>query len=55
MAAVGDPFQPIAVGLLMGAIESGQDILLGGGCQMKLGTLKFSTNILMKKSELDIR
>ena len=34
MAAVGDPFQPIAVGLLMGAIESGQDVLLGGGCQM---------------------
>ena len=30
MAAVGDPFQPIAVGLLMGAIEAGQDILLGG-------------------------
>ena len=34
IAAVGDPFQPIAVGLLMGARESGQDILLGGGCQM---------------------
>ena len=34
MAAVGDPFQPIAVGLLMGARESGQEILLGGGCQM---------------------
>jgi len=34
MAAVGDPFQPIAVGLIMGASESGQDILLGGGCQM---------------------
>ena len=34
MAAVGDPFQPIAVGLLMGARESGQDVLLGGGCQM---------------------
>ena len=34
MAAVGDPFQPIAVGLLMGARESSQEILLGGGCQM---------------------
>ncbi len=34
MAAVGDPFQPIAVGLLMGARKSGQEILLGGGCQM---------------------
>ena len=34
MAAVGDPFQPIAVGILLGARESGQDILLGGGCQM---------------------
>ena len=34
MAAVGDPFQPIAVGLLMGARESDQEILLGGGCQM---------------------
>ena len=34
MAAVGDPFQPIAVGLLIGAKESGQEILLGGGCQM---------------------
>tara|TARA_B100000700_G_scaffold30437_1_gene29310 strand:- start:417 stop:1592 length:1176 start_codon:yes stop_codon:yes gene_type:complete len=34
MAAVGDPFQPIAVGLLMGAVESGQEIILGGGCQM---------------------
>ena len=34
MAAVGDPFQPIAVGLLLGARESGQEILLGGGSQM---------------------
>ncbi len=33
MAAVGDPFQPIAVGLLMGAIESVRDVLLGGVCQ----------------------
>ena len=43
MAAVGDPFQPIAVGLLMGAIEAGQDILLGGGCQM-LAVLALALN-----------
>ena len=43
MAAVGDPFQPIAVGLLMGARESGQDILLGGGCQM-LAVLALALN-----------
>jgi len=34
MSAVGDPFQPIAVGLLIGAREAGQKVLLGGGCQM---------------------
>ena len=43
MCAVGDPFQPIAVGLLMGARESGQDILLGGGCQM-LAVLALALN-----------
>ncbi len=43
MAAVGDPFQPIAVGLLMGAIKSGQDVLLGGGCQM-LAVLALALN-----------
>ena len=43
MAAVGDPFQPIAVGLLMGGIESGQDVLLGGGCQM-LAVLALALN-----------
>ncbi len=43
MAALGDPFQPIAVGLLMGAIESGQDVLLGGGCQM-LAVLALALN-----------
>jgi len=43
MAAVGDPFQPIAVGLLLGAIESGQDVLLGGGCQM-LAVLALALN-----------
>ncbi len=34
LAAVGDPFQPIAVGLLLGAREAGQQVLLGGGSQM---------------------
>ena len=43
MAAVGDPFQPIAVGLLMGAIEAGQEVLLGGGCQM-LAVLALALN-----------
>ena len=43
MAAVGDPFQPIALGLMLGARESGQDILLGGGCQM-LAVLALSLN-----------
>ena len=43
MAAVGDPFQPIAVGLLMGARESDQEILLGGGCQM-LAVLALALN-----------
>ncbi len=43
MAAVGDPFQPIAVGLLMGAREAGQEILLGGGCQM-LAILSLALN-----------
>tara|TARA_B100000965_G_scaffold83288_1_gene67060 strand:- start:903 stop:2090 length:1188 start_codon:yes stop_codon:yes gene_type:complete len=43
IAAVGDPFQPIAIGLLMGARESGQEILLGGGCQM-LAVLALALN-----------
>tara|TARA_Y100001968_G_scaffold283633_1_gene282417 strand:- start:1910 stop:3106 length:1197 start_codon:yes stop_codon:yes gene_type:complete len=43
MAALGDPFQPIAVGLLLGARESGQEILLGGGCQM-LAVLALALN-----------
>jgi len=49
MAAVGDPFQPIAVGLLMGAIESGQDVLLGGGCQM-LAVLALALNEIEPES-----
>jgi len=43
MAAIGDPFQPIAVGILLGAIESGRNILLGGGCQM-LAVLALALN-----------
>ena len=43
MSAVGDPFQPIAVGLLMGARESRQEVLLGGGCQM-LAVLALALN-----------
>ncbi len=34
LAAVGDPFQPVAVGLVLGARRAGQQVLLGGGCQM---------------------
>ena len=49
MAAVGDPFQPIAVGLLIGARESGQEILLGGGCQM-LAVLGLALNEIEPKS-----
>ena len=49
MAAVGDPFQRIAVGLLMGARESGQEILLGGGCQM-LAVLALALNEIEPES-----
>ena len=49
MAAVGDPFQPIALGMLMGAIESGREILLGGGCQM-LAVLSLALNEVEPKS-----
>ncbi len=34
LAAVGDPFQAFAVGLLIGARKAGQQVLLGGGSQM---------------------
>ncbi|WP_320664068.1 nicotinate-nucleotide--dimethylbenzimidazole phosphoribosyltransferase [Prochlorococcus sp. MIT 1223] len=34
LAAVGDPFQVIAVGLVLGAREAKQPVLLGGGSQM---------------------
>lgn len=34
LAAVGDPFQAMAAGLLTGVVRSGQPVLLGGGSQM---------------------
>ncbi len=34
VAAIGDPFQPLAVGILLGALEVCQPVLLGGGSQM---------------------
>ncbi len=34
LAAVGDPFQAVAAGLLVGAARSDQPVLLGGGSQM---------------------
>lgn len=34
VAAIGDPFQPVAAGVLLGAREAGQPVLLGGGSQM---------------------
>jgi len=34
LAAVGDPFQAVAAGLLLGTLESSQPLLLGGGSQM---------------------
>ena len=34
IAAVGDPFQPVAVGILLGVREAGFPVLLGGGSQM---------------------
>ncbi len=34
LAAVGDPFQALTMGVLLGAVESDQPILLAGGSQM---------------------
>ncbi len=34
LAAVGDPFQAVAAGLVLGARQVGQPVLLGGGSQM---------------------
>ena len=34
ISAIGDPFQPLAAGLLLGARYAGQSVLLAGGSQM---------------------
>ncbi|MEB3266586.1 MAG: TIGR00303 family protein [Cyanobacteriota bacterium] len=34
VAAVGDPFQPLAAGLLLAAVAQGRPVVLAGGCQM---------------------
>tara|TARA_Y100001968_G_scaffold333944_1_gene401567 strand:- start:4773 stop:5948 length:1176 start_codon:yes stop_codon:yes gene_type:complete len=59
LAAIGDPFQPLAVGLILGARSAGQEVLLGGGAQMlavlalairheiKSARLKFVEGILL--------
>ncbi len=48
IAAVGDPFQPVAVGLLLGARQAGQEVLLAGGSQM-LAVLALSLATLEPK------
>ncbi len=45
IAAVGDPFQAIAAGLLLGARDACQPVLLGGGSQM-LAVLALALNSL---------
>ncbi len=52
MSAVGDPFQPIAVGLMIGAREAGQNVLLGGGCQM-LAVLAIALQEIAPQSRSD--
>ncbi len=51
MAAVGDPFQPVAVGLLLGAREAEQPVLLGGGSQM-LAILALAITFLKPEKRL---
>jgi uncharacterized protein (TIGR00303 family) len=34
VCALGDPMQPVAAGIAVGATDSGRDVLLGGGSQM---------------------
>lgn len=34
LAAVGDPFQPLAAGVVIGAVQAGQPVFLAGGSQM---------------------
>tara|TARA_Y100001968_G_scaffold275091_1_gene268631 strand:- start:5255 stop:6430 length:1176 start_codon:yes stop_codon:yes gene_type:complete len=52
LAAVGDPFQVIATGLLIGARRVGQPVLLGGGCQM-LAVLALALKELEPSLRLD--
>jgi uncharacterized protein (TIGR00303 family) len=47
LAAVGDPFQVVAAGLLVGAARSQQPLLLGGGSQM-LAVLALALHALPK-------
>tara|TARA_Y100001968_G_scaffold314963_2_gene341013 strand:- start:10277 stop:11449 length:1173 start_codon:yes stop_codon:yes gene_type:complete len=52
LSAVGDPFQVIATGLLIGARRAGQPVLLGGGSQM-LAVLALALSDLEPTSRLD--
>ena len=52
LAAVGDPFQVIATGLLIGARQVGQPVLLGGGSQM-LAVLALALKELEPRFRLD--
>ena len=52
IAALGDPFQAVAVGLLLGARDAGQPILLAGGCQM-LAVLALALEVVEPGSRSD--
>ncbi len=45
IASVGDPFQPFSVGLVLGAREAKQPVLLGGGSQM-LAVLALALSVI---------
>ena len=49
LGAVGDPFQVVATGLLVGAVRSQQPVLLGGGSQM-LAVLALALHALPKQA-----
>ena len=56
LAAVGDPFQAVAAGLLCGAAEADQPVLLGGGSQMvAVLTLALSALPLLLRQRLSQR
>jgi NaMN:DMB phosphoribosyltransferase len=56
LAAVGDPFQAVAAGLLCGAAEADQPVLLGGGSQMvAVLTLALSSLPLLLRQRLSQR